>query len=299
MIGPTASGKTALAIKLADILNGEIISADSRQVYKKMDIGTGKDLSSYYNNGKKIRCHLIDIHESGYKYNVYEYQKDFYKIYKELTQRKVYPILCGGSGLYIQAVLQQYNLIHVPINQKLRNSLINKSLFELKTILEKYKKLHNNTDTDTTKRAIRAIEIAAYYQVNNSIKTSCPIFNHVLFGIQHDRQTLKKKITQRLIQRIDNGMITEVKDLLNTGLKPEDLIYYGLEYKYITLYLLNMLSYDEMISKLNIAIHQFAKRQMTWFRRMERNNLPINWIDGSLPLDEKVQKVLQVLEKSK
>ncbi len=297
IIGPTASGKTSFATQLAKKLNGEIISGDSRQVYRRMDIGTGKDYDDYLIDGELIPAHLIDIKEPGYKYNVYEFQNDFFKIYNEIQLRKKTAIFCGGTGLYIEAVLKGYKLIHVPSNYQLRESLKEKSLEELETILSQFRKLHNSTDTDTVKRAIRAIEIETYYQTHPEINVSLPEMRPLIIGIDIERDRRRERITKRLKQRIEDGMIDEVQGLLNEGIPSEDLIYYGLEYKYITQHLIGELSYEEMVNQLNIAIHQFAKRQMTWFRGMERRGVKIHWIKESNPREKNVQEVIELFHK--
>lgn len=279
ILGPTASGKTKFAVEAARELNAEIISADSRQVYRDMDIGTGKDLSEYtLPDGQKIPYHLIDNCPAGSRYNLYEYQRDFAKALKDIQERNKFPILCGGTGLYIEAVLKGYTLPAVPENPALRASLEGKSLAELSTILAGYKNLHNTTDTDTPKRAVRAIEIAEYQAVHPEIKSDLPLLKPYIIGLETEREERRRRITQRLQARLNAGMIEEVKNLLQSGIQAEDLIYYGLEYKYLTLYVLGKLSYDEMSSQLETAIHQFAKRQMTWFRGMERRGLEIHWI---------------------
>ncbi len=292
ILGPTASGKTTLAVSLAYHLKSEIISADSRQFYKGMDIGTGKDLSEYTVNGIKIPYHLIDICEAGYKYNLFEFQRDFKKCYEEIRSRNIIPVLCGGSGLYVESVLKGYKLVDVPENKELRVSLQDKSLGELEKILKGYKTLHNTTDVDTAQRAIRAIEIAEYsskYPVEQI--ESFPI-NSLIVGVSIDRELRRQKITQRLKARLEEGMIDEVKRILSSGVASEDLIYYGLEYKYVTEYVIGKISYDDMISSLEIAIHQFAKRQMTWFRGMERRGLKIHWLDVLTPMDEKISQIM-------
>ncbi|MCD8211219.1 MAG: tRNA (adenosine(37)-N6)-dimethylallyltransferase MiaA [Prevotella sp.] len=301
ILGPTASGKTSLAVGLAYELSGEIISADSRQVYRLMDIGTGKDLKEYIIRGKSIPYHLIDIVEAGEKYNVFQYKKDFQRVYKDITKRGVIPILCGGSGLYIEAVLKDYNLVEVPENSFLRESLKDKSLEELTLILERLKKenlskMHNLTDVDTKKRAIRAIEIETYYKEKSNLKNKAPLeIDSIVFGIDIDREERRQKISSRLKERLENGMIEEVQGLLSSGIKAEDLIYYGLEYKYVTLYLTGKLSFSEMFSSLEIAIHQFAKRQMTWFRGMQRRGTKINWLNSSMPMNEKIEAIKKML----
>ncbi len=296
VMGATASGKTSFAAKLAVILNGEIISADSRQVYRGMDIGTGKDLEDYNVDGKNIRAHLVDIVDAGYQYNVFEYQQDFLKIFEDMKIRGVFPVLCGGSGMYIEAVLKNYKLIQVPDNPALRESIKEKDLSELATILESYKSnLHNISDISTAKRAVRAIEIADYCSKNPELETKMPPICSLNIGIKFDRLSRRKRITERLHQRLKEGMLEEVKKLLDSGIKPENLIYYGLEYKFLTQHLIGQLSYDEMVSKLNVAIHQFAKRQMTWFRKMEKQGTVIHWLDGYMPMDEKIEKTLGLL----
>lgn len=296
VLGPTASGKTNFATQLAHNIDGEIISADSRQIYRQMDLGTGKDLNEYIIDNQQIPYHLINIANPGYKYNVFEYQADFFKAFEDVSSRGKMPIMCGGTGLYIESVLKKYKLINVPINQELRNSLQNKSLSELKIILAQYKKLHNDTDTDTVPRAIRAIEIEDYYQDNAEIEVDLPPINPLVMGINIDREARRRKITKRLIERLDSGMIDEVKQLLDMGLTADDLIYYGLEYKYLTLHITGKLSYDEMVKQLNVAIHQFAKRQMTWFRGMERKGTTIHWMDAFEPIDMRIERVLNLLK---
>ncbi|MCF8360621.1 MAG: tRNA (adenosine(37)-N6)-dimethylallyltransferase MiaA [Prolixibacteraceae bacterium] len=292
ILGPTATGKTTVAANMANRMDGEIISADSRQVYRDMDIGTGKDLDDYVVDGKTVPYHLIDIVDAGYEYNIYEYQRDFLKAFKDVTGRGKLPILCGGSGLYIEAVLKGYTLINVPVNEVLRDKLSGKSLAQLTSMLQQYKTLHNTTDVETVKRAIRAIEIEEYYlQHPEETDTPYPEINSLTVGIEFDRETRRKRITERMHQRLKSGMVEEVQKLLDSGLSPESLIYYGLEYKFITRYLLGELSYNEMAARLEVAIHQFAKRQMTWFRRMEKRGFTIHWIDGQLPLEEKLMTI--------
>lgn len=296
IVGPTASGKTSFATRIAKEINGEIISGDSRQVYRRMDLGTGKDYDDYLIDEKKIAAHLIDIKEPGYKYNVYEFQNDFFKAFREIQSREKAAILCGGTGLYIEAVLKGYKLIHVPAEPELRESLKNKSLEELETILSQFRTLHNSTDTITIKRAIRAIEIETYYQNHPEIDVSLPEIKPLIIGIDIERNRRRERITHRLEQRIKDGMIDEVQGLLNEGIPPEDLIYYGLEYKFITQHLIGELSFDEMFDQLNIAIHQFAKRQMTWFRGMERRGVEIKWIKECDPIEESVQKIVKLFQ---
>jgi tRNA dimethylallyltransferase len=291
ILGPTASGKTPFAAALAYELDAEIISADSRQIYRGMDLGTGKDIIDYTVKGRQIPYHLIDIAEPGYKYNVFEFQHDFLNAYETIKQRGKLPVLCGGTGLYLESVLKGYQLIPVPENPELRNRLANKSLEELTTILKEYKTLHNSTDVDTAKRAIRAIEIEEYYASNDLSRREFPTLNSLIIGIDIDRDLRREKITRRLHQRLEEGMVDEIKRLLAKGISADDLIYYGLEYKYLTLYVTEQLSFEEMFTQLEIAIHQFAKRQMTWFRGMERRGFNIHWINASLPMEEKIEKV--------
>jgi tRNA dimethylallyltransferase len=296
IIGPTASGKTPFAVEIANKIKGEIISGDSRQIYRLMDIGTGKDLNEYTTaEGNQIKHHLIDIREPGDKYTLFDFQKDFHLAYQEILSRKKIPILCGGTGLYIESVLKGYELKEVPKNELLRESLQNKTLDELTSILGVYKKLHNNTDSDTKKRALRAIEIAAFQQEQNPTAQDYQPVESLIIGVSIDRDNRRNKISSRLKARIDEGMIDEVKNILSLGVAPEDLIYYGLEYKFVTLHVIGQISYQEMFDQLEIAIHQFAKRQMTWFRGMERRGLRINWIDALLPMEEKVKKAMELI----
>lgn len=291
VIGPTASGKTAFAVRLALALGGEVISADSRQVYRGMDIGTGKDLEEYVVEGQQVPCHLVDIVEAGYKYNVFEYQADFLRVWEDCRRRGVVPVLCGGSGLYVEAVLKGYKLLAVPVNEELRASLEGVPLPELAARLATYKKLHNTTEIDTPKRAIRAIEIEEYYRTHPYEEKDFPQLRPLIVGMEVSREVRRERITRRLHERLEQGMVEEVRQLLDSGVAPEDLIYYGLEYKYLTLYLTGKLSYDAMVEQLNVAIHQFAKRQMTWFRKMEREGFEIRWLDAGLPLEERVERV--------
>lgn len=296
IIGPTASGKTAFAAALAARLDTEIISGDSRQVYRSMDIGTGKDLADYMVDGKQIPYHLIDIYNPGDKYNVFEYQHDFHKAFEEIRKKGKLPILCGGTGMYIESVLRGFKLLDVPQNPSLRESLKGKSLAELEQILASYKVLHNKTDVDSAQRAIRAIEIEEFYKTEAPDKREYAPINSLIIGVDIDRELRREKISRRLRARLDEGMVDEVRAILATGVKPEDLIYYGLEYKFLTLYIIGQLTYDEMVSQLEIAIHQFAKRQMTWFRGMERRGLHIHWLDATLPTDEKINNVLAFIQ---
>lgn len=296
IIGPTASGKTAFAAALAARLDTEIISGDSRQVYRSMDIGTGKDLADYVVDGKQIPYHLIDICNPGDKYNVFEYQHDFHKAFEEIRKKGKLPILCGGTGMYIESVLRGFKLLDVPQNPALRESLKGKSLAELEQILASYKVLHNKTDVDSVQRAIRAIEIEEFYKTEAPDKREYAPINSLIIGVDIDRDLRREKISKRLRARLDEGMVDEVRAILATGVKPEDFIYYGLEYKFLTLYIIGQLTYDEMVSQLEIAIHQFAKRQMTWFRGMERRGLHIHWLDATLPTDEKINNVLALIQ---
>lgn len=292
ILGPTASGKTVLAAALAARLDTEIISADSRQLYRGMDIGTGKDLADYVVAGKSIPYHLIDICDPGYKYNVFEYQHDFFRVFTSLRERGLLPILCGGTGLYIEAVLKGYKLLDVPPNPALRERLSGKSLSELEALLASYKVLHNKTDVDSAQRAIRAIEIEEFYRTQApDVREYAPL-NSLVVGVAIDRELRREKISKRLRARLDEGMVDEVRQILSQGVAPEDLIYYGLEYKFLTLYIIGRLTYAEMVNQLEIAIHQFAKRQMTWFRGMERRGCTIHWLDATLPMEEKVQQIL-------
>ena len=295
ILGPTASGKTPLAAALADKLSTEIISGDSRQVYRRMDLGTGKDLEDYTVEGRPVPYYLIDIVEPGYKYNVFEYQRDFLKAYEEIVAKGKLPILCGGTGMYIESVLKGYRLLPVPENPELRASLEGKSLEELTHILEGYKKLHNSTDVDTAKRAIRAIEIEEYYKQQPPEYREFPSLKSLIIGVDIDRELRREKITRRLKQRLDEGMVDEVRGLLNEGIPAENLIYYGLEYKFLTQYAIGELTYEEMFLQLETAIHQFAKRQMTWFRGMERRGFTIHWLDATLPMEEKTEQIINLI----
>jgi len=288
ILGPTATGKTKLAAHVARRLNGEIISADSRQVYRGMDLGTGKDYEDYIIDGEQVPYHLVDIVDPGYEYSVFEFQEDFINAWSNINSRKKLPILCGGTGFYIQSVLSGQKLVKVPENPELRLLLQNKSQAELKSILESYGALHNITDVSDPKRAVRAIEIKEFEKVNPGNKDDFPQIDSVIFGVVHERHEIRTRITSRLRARLGSGMVGEVRQLLAKGLKPGQLSFYGLEYRYLTDYVTGKISYGEMFRLLNTAIHQFAKRQMTWFRRMEKRGFKIYWIDGNLPLDEKV-----------
>lgn len=304
ILGPTASGKTRFAAKLADRIGGEIISADSRQVYRGMDIGTGKDIADYTVDGRPVRHHLIDIADAGTKYNLFEYQRDFHKAYDDITSRGAMPILCGGTGLYIEAVLKGYALSPVPQNNELRERLSGKTLAELTAILASLKQrsgaaMHNSTDVDTPQRAIRAIEIEEHNLANPMDRRALPAVDSLVVGVDICRDERRRKISERLKQRLESGMVEEVKRLLDGGVAAEDLIYYGLEYKYVTEYVVGRLSYSQMFEQLEIAIHQFAKRQMTWFRGMERRGTHINWIDASLPDSEKIDIVMRMMSEDR
>lgn len=314
ILGPTASGKTSLAAALASYINGmdssmwggdthgaEIISADSRQVYRGMDIGTGKDLEDYTVGGKLIPYHLIDICDAGTKYNLFQYQQDFYDAYQDITHRGVLPILCGGTGLYIESVLKGYHLSPVPQNPTLRSSLEGKTLEELTDMLVDLKakngsNMHNRTDVDTAQRAIRAIEIETYNLEHPMPERELPAVDSLVIGVSIDRDARRDKITRRLKQRLENGMVEEIKGLLDRGIPAENLLYYGLEYKFVTEYVIGKTSYEEMLRGLEIAIHQFAKRQMTWFRGMERRGFTIHWIDALQPMEQKVEQVLELMK---
>ena len=299
ILGPTASGKTSLAAALAARIDAEIISADSRQVYRGMTIGTGKDLDDYRQGGRLIPYHLIDICEPGTKYNLFQYQQDFHLIYNNIVARGVRPILCGGTGLYIESVLKGYALSPVPQNQALRDELADKSLAELTEMLEDLKRrnhsvMHNRTDVDTAQRAIRAIEIETYNLEHPTDNRTLPPIDSVIIGVDINREERRRKITQRLKQRLEEGMVDEIRQLLDRGIAPENLIYYGLEYKFVTEYVIGKTSYEEMFRQLEIAIHQFAKRQMTWFRGMERRGFTIHWIDALDPMDSKVAQIIDI-----
>ena len=295
IVGPTASGKTTLAASLASRLDTEIISGDSRQVYRRMDLGTGKDLDDYNVNGRQIPYHLIDIVEPGYKYNVFEYQRDFLEAYRQIQEKGKLPILCGGTGMYIESILIGYQLLPVPENPTLRASLEGKPLDELTQILSTYKKLHNSTDVDTPKRAIRAIEIEEYYRQQPIEEREFPTLKSLIVGIDIDRELRREKISRRLKQRLEEGMIEEVRALMDEGIAPEDLIYYGQEYKFLTMHVTGQLTYEEMFLQLETAIHQFAKRQMTWFRGMERRGFTIHWLDAEMDNPKKIQRIIDLM----
>ncbi|MFA4053281.1 MULTISPECIES: tRNA (adenosine(37)-N6)-dimethylallyltransferase MiaA [Bacteroidales] len=292
--GPTASGKTRRAVELAREIDAEIISADSRQIYRGMDLGTGKDLEEY----GEVPVHLIDICPAGYKYNLFEFLRDFAAARADIESRGKRTILCGGTGLYVESVLKGLQLPEVPENPQLRRSLVGKSLEELTVMLSAMKDLHNVTDVDTVKRAIRAIEIQTYYHEHPEAAVKAvpnPMTDAVVIGVEIDRESRRRRITERLQSRLEAGMIEEVRRLLDSGIAPDDLIYYGLEYKFLTLHLTGQMSREEMVSGLEIAIHQFAKRQMTWFRGMERRGFPINWLPYDLPSEKFNAKALELI----
>ena len=296
VLGPTASGKTSFAAALGRHIDSEIISADSRQVYRRMDIGTGKDLDDYRVDGVSIPYHLIDICEPGTQYNVFAYQHDFFRVYRQIKKQEKLPILCGGTGLYIESVLKGYKLLDVPPNPTLRESLQDKSLSELETILASFKTLHNKTDVNSSQRAIRAIEIEEFYSRCNPERNEYEPIHSLLIGIHIDRELRRKKISDRLHCRLENGMVDEVRRLIESGIPAEALIYYGLEYKFLTQYIIGEITYNNMVAQLEIAIHQFAKRQMTWFRGMERRGFTIHWIDASLLTADKIEQTLALLK---
>jgi len=295
VLGHTAGGKTAFAAQLAHRLNGEIISADSRQVYRNMDIGTGKDYDDYEIEGTKIPYHLIDIVDPGYEYNVYEYQKDFIEVFNKICKNGRTPVLCGGSGLYLEAILKAYRLINVPVNQKLREDLSKKSMDELEAILKSFTNPHNTTDTLVRKRMMRAIEIETYYK-EKTPENDFPEINALNFGIVFSRDARRERITERLKKRLDSGMIEEAESIMNSGISSDKMEYYGLEYKFLSRYLSGVINREELFTQLNIAIHQFAKRQMTWFRKMEKNGIKIHWIEGHLDMHQKLEKAMDILQ---
>jgi tRNA dimethylallyltransferase len=297
VIGPTASGKTALAALLASRINGEVISADSRQVYRRMNLGTGKDYADYMVGDTLVPFHLVDIADPGYRYSVYEYQRDFFRVFSDIQGRGNMPVLCGGSGMYIDAATRGYRLVEVPQDEALRSRLEPKSTDELRDMLASMKTLHNKTDLDTRERIIRAIEIESYYRGHQAMAVDLPPVHPVFIGIRFDRPVERARITERLRTRLEQGMVEEVSELLGSGTPPETLVYYGLEYRYITRFLAGEMDYSTMFNQLNTAIHQFAKRQMTWFRKMEREGVRIHWINGELPLVEKLETVLQLIDR--
>lgn len=292
IVGPTATGKTGLAVALADALHTEIISADSRQVYRGMDIGTGKDLCEYEIDGRPVPYHLINILDAGEKYNLFEFQQDFTQVYQDMKSRHLVPVLCGGTGLYTESVLKGYRLLPVPQNDALRAQLAHKSLEELTAQLSTMHPLHNTTDVDTVKRAIRAIEIAQYQQAHPEMETEVKPLHSLIVAMDISRELRRERISQRLHARLEEGMLDEVQSLLDQGVSPETLIYYGLEYKFVTLHLTGQLSYKEMVRQLEIAIHQFSKRQMTWYRGMERRGFKLNWLPVTMPTEDRVAQIL-------
>ncbi len=296
ILGPTATGKTKIAASLALEIGGEIISADSRQVYREMDIGTGKDLNEYIIGDKEIPIHLVDIVNPGAEYNVFEFQQDFLIAYDEIRKRGLNAILCGGSGLYLDSVLRAYEMSKVPENNKLRDKLNKLTDQELVLHLNTCGKVHNTTDLTDRKRTVRAIEIIEFEKKHDETHTKLKTIKSINFGIHFERHVLRERITERLKARLSNGMVQEVEILLNKGLKPEQIMFYGLEYRFVTQYVTGQISCDEMFIKLNTAIHQFAKRQMTWFRRMEKKGVKIRWIDGNLNLKEKLSIILDNMQ---
>jgi tRNA dimethylallyltransferase len=298
ILGPTATGKTKLAANVAAQLNGEIISADSRQVYRRMDIGTGKDFNDYYVGSVNIPYHLINIVEPGYEYSVYEFQKDFLAVFEQIISKEHIPILCGGTGLYLDSVLRNYEMGKAPIDYSWRKNLEKYTDDDLITQLKQFGSLHNTTDITDRYRTIRALEIAFHTKNRKKSALSWPEFKSLIFGVKFDRSLIRKRITRRLLERLENGMIEEIENLIKSGLEPEQLMFYGLEYKFITLYLTGKMKYDEMVGKLNIAIHQFAKRQMTWFRRMEKNGIEIDWVNGENSIEENSAYIVKTFRQS-
>jgi tRNA dimethylallyltransferase len=297
IVGPTATGKTKLAARLAHALDSEVISADSRQVYRNMDLGTGKDYADYLVHGKRISSHLVDIVDAGTQYNVYEYQRDFLKVFEPLRKAGIIPVLCGGTGMYVEAVLKGYKLIRVPVNQSLREELEKWPDRALIEKLRSFKTLHNTTDITQRKRLIRAIEIEAHYADHPEHDSDFPTIRSFIAGVMVDRETRRRRITERLHRRLKAGMVDEVRFLLDRGIKSETLIYYGLEYKFIALYLAGELTHEQMVDRLNTAIHQYAKRQMTWFRGMEKRGFDIFWVDGCLAVEEQARIIRDQLSK--
>jgi tRNA dimethylallyltransferase len=295
--GPTATGKTRLTALLADKMDAEVISADSRQVYKEMDIGTGKDLADYIVNGKMIPVHLVDLVDPGYEFNVFEFQENFIKAFEHIRKREKQAIMCGGTGLYLEAALGKYRLLRVPTNNKLRKQLNEFTQEELVERLSSLKTLHNTTDITDRKRLIRAIEIEEFNQEHQDERNDFPEFSYVIFGVSFPRKVIRERITTRLKHRLENGMLKEVEQLLKSGIKPEQLTFYGLEYRYLTQYVTGEITYNEMFNQLNTAIHQFAKRQMTWFRRMEKNGFRIHWIDGEWEDERKIDFILSTIQR--
>jgi tRNA dimethylallyltransferase len=296
ILGTTATGKTQLAAQLAALIGGEIISADSRQVYRGMDIGSGKDLNEFVVNGQNIPFHLIDVVDPGYEYNVFEFQNDFFEAYNQIIEKEQIPILCGGTGMYIESVLKGYQLVKVPRDEALRVRLDKKSEVELQEMLRQTRMPHNTTDSTDRERMFRAIEIDSYYQEHPDLIRKTPKINAINFGMRYERNEIRDRITNRLEHRLQNGLLEEVQQLINSGISPDILKFYGLEYRFITQYLLEEISYNSMFQELNTAIHQFAKRQETWWRKMEKQGTRILWIDGNLSIDEKITFVLSHLK---
>ncbi|MFO7998800.1 MAG: tRNA (adenosine(37)-N6)-dimethylallyltransferase MiaA [Bacteroidales bacterium] len=294
--GPTATGKTRLAAQVAAVMEGEIISADSRQVFRGMDFGTGKDYADYLVNGYLVPYHLVDIADPGHEYSVFEFQQDFLRAYHHIVKRNKQPLLCGGTGLYIEAALKGYALRRVPSNPVLRKKLQDMTWQEMTEMLSGFRPLHNTTDTTDRERLVRAIEIEAYNKKHPADQADYPELRPVIFCIRLEREEVRNRITRRLKNRLERGMLEEINHLIKKGLKPGQLMFYGLEYRYLTLYSTGEISYEEMFAKLNTAIHQFAKRQMTWFRRMEKRGFLIHWLDGNLPMEEKVAIVLKTTQ---
>jgi tRNA dimethylallyltransferase len=292
ILGPTATGKTSIATALASAIDAEVISADSRQVYKGMDLGTGKDLEEYTLDGKNIPYHLIDIANPGEEYNVFSFQKDLLRAYNNIIDRDKKAIMCGGTGMYLESVILAYDMLEVPVNEALREELNKLSTEELMNLLTSLREIHNITDISDRSRLIRAIEIAEGRRQKTEVRSEFPALDHKVFGISLPREVIRSRITARLKQRLEEGMLDEIQNLLDSGVSPEQLEFYGLEYKYLTQYVTEEISYNDMFQRLNSAIHQFAKRQMTWFRRMEKKGVKINWIDGNLPIEEKVQFII-------
>ncbi|MDT8392421.1 MAG: tRNA (adenosine(37)-N6)-dimethylallyltransferase MiaA [Bacteroidales bacterium] len=295
ILGPTATGKTSLAAALADAIGGEIISADSRQVYRGMDLGTGKDLDDYIVNDNHIPFHLIDIADPGEEYNLFRFQQDFCAAFEDIRSRGRHAIMCGGTGMYLESVILAYQLSEAPVNGQLRKELHALTDSELAERLNLLRDVHNVTDTSNRERLIRAIEIAAGTDHGSEIRNILGQTGHLVFGISLPRKDIRSRITKRLKQRLEEGMVEEVKTLLKAGLQPEQLEFYGLEYKFLTQYVTGKINYNDMVQRLNTAIHQFAKRQMTWYRRMEKRGVKIVWIDGKLPLNQKLNDIIHII----
>lgn len=296
ILGPTASGKTALAAQVASAIGAEVISADSRQVFSEMNIGTGKDLDDFIIDNMKIPYHLIDVAEPGTEFSVFNFVTGFRKAFSEIRQRGNVALLCGGTGLYIESVLKGYEMVEVPVNQELRKEWETLSDATLTEMLLYFKQLHNTTDTETRERLLRALEIEFYRKENQPVMAEPDFKNSPVFGLKFDRLLERERITQRLKMRLENGMIDEVKQLLDKGISSARLVQYGLEYRYVTRYISGEISYDDMFRLLNTAIHQFAKRQMTWFRRMERTGITIHWLRGEDGMKKNKETILQCIE---